>query len=81
MRLFQVHRDLLRIISDSHKIFGEEIMHRSVEIVCKWNELVKAMTPNTTPHIPVWANLAFNFIFFIVDTKWTSLLDEELFSV
>lgn len=32
--IFEVHRDVLRIVSDSHKnVFGMELMRRSVEIV------------------------------------------------
>ena len=39
------------------------------------------MKPRPAPHLPVWANVVFNFITYIADPKWTKTVDDETFTV
>ncbi|VDM71822.1 unnamed protein product [Strongylus vulgaris] len=77
---FQLHRDVCRYVGDSYMLeFGEELAVRGVDVIHQWKELVTVMQPQPSPHIPLWASHAFNFIHFLTDPKFTEYLSDNEF--
>ncbi|KAK6727763.1 hypothetical protein RB195_005444 [Necator americanus] len=77
---FQLHRDVCRYVSDSYITeFGEELAVRGLNVIHQWKVLVSVMQPQPSPHIPLWASQAFNFIHFLTDPKYTQYLSDDEF--
>ncbi|KIH44383.1 hypothetical protein ANCDUO_25592, partial [Ancylostoma duodenale] len=75
-----LHRDVCRYVGDSYMAeFGEELAVRGLDVIHQWKELVSVMQPQPSPHIPLWASHAFNFIHFLTDPKYTEYLSDEEF--
>lgn len=79
---FQLHRDVCRYVGDSYLAeFGSELASRGLDVIHQWKELVTVMKPQPSPHIPLWASHAFNFIHFLTDPKYTEYLLDIQFQV
>ncbi|KAJ1363598.1 hypothetical protein KIN20_023495 [Parelaphostrongylus tenuis] len=77
---FQFHRDVCRYIGDSFLLeFGADLVTLGVSVIHQWKELVCVIQPTPSPHIPLWASHAFNFIHFLTDPKYTDYLPEHKF--
>ncbi|EYC09452.1 hypothetical protein Y032_0060g3126 [Ancylostoma ceylanicum] len=77
---FQLHRDVCRYVGDSYMAeFGGELAVRGLDVIHQWKELVSVMEPQPSPHIPLWASHAFNFIHFLTDPKYTEYLTDDEF--
>uniref|UniRef100_A0A8L8K9G5 Protein kinase domain-containing protein n=1 Tax=Heligmosomoides polygyrus TaxID=6339 RepID=A0A8L8K9G5_HELPZ len=77
-----LHRDVCRYVGDSYLAeFGSELASRGLDVIHQWKELVTVMKPQPSPHIPLWASHAFNFIHFLTDPKYTEYLLDIQFQV
>ncbi|KAK6057737.1 kinase domain protein, partial [Cooperia oncophora] len=80
--LFQLHREVCRYVGDSYLAdFGMQLVSRGLDVIHQWKELVVVMKPQPSPHIPLWASHAFNFIHFLTDPKYTEYLLDYQFQV
>ncbi|PIO62401.1 hypothetical protein TELCIR_16037 [Teladorsagia circumcincta] len=79
---FQLHREVCRYVGDSYLAdFGMQLVSRGLDVIHQWKELVAFMKPQPSPHIPLWASHAFNFIHFLTDPKYTEYLLDYQFQV
>uniref|UniRef100_A0A7I4XY50 Protein kinase domain-containing protein n=1 Tax=Haemonchus contortus TaxID=6289 RepID=A0A7I4XY50_HAECO len=79
---FQLHREVCRYVGDSYLAdFGMQLVSRGLDVIHQWKELIAVMKPQPSPHIPLWASHAFNFIHFLTDPKYTEYLLDYQFQV
>ncbi|WKX92657.1 hypothetical protein Q1695_010581 [Nippostrongylus brasiliensis] len=79
---FQLHREVCRYVGDSYMTdFGSQLASHGLDVIHQWKELVTFMKPQPSPHIPLWASHAFNFIHFLTDPKFTECLMDCEFQV
>ncbi|KAK6030806.1 hypothetical protein OSTOST_03048 [Ostertagia ostertagi] len=79
---YNLHREVCRYVGDSYLAdFGMQLVSRGLDVIHQWKELVAIMKPQPSPHIPLWASHAFNFIHFLTDPKYTEYLLDYQFQV
>ncbi|VDM56314.1 unnamed protein product, partial [Angiostrongylus costaricensis] len=74
LRKLAFHRDVCRYVGDSYlQEFGAELTLNLLHFqVC-------VMQPSPSPHIPLWASHAFNFIHLITDPRYNGYLSDHKF--
>uniref|UniRef100_A0A158PBC9 Protein kinase domain-containing protein n=1 Tax=Angiostrongylus cantonensis TaxID=6313 RepID=A0A158PBC9_ANGCA len=75
LRKLAFHRDVCRYVGDSYlQEFGAELVIRDL-----LHFQVCVMQPSPSPHIPLWASHAFNFIHLLTDPRYTDYLSDHKF--